>query len=184
MLIITFLILITTEGRQFTTGPTSLKMKDPLQKFKISYLNSVWNFFIISNFKSSGLNSKGFMGRKIFSLTNKRVDFCQISSSVYIEGIFCKSSNQIYKPIEICNFVLWYHEGNNSANVYYDLAYPNKIVIKRIRNLKVKQVHFSFVENRRNTEHGVLEKASWEQAGDSLDLILMDPSNSGRISAS
>ena len=81
-------------------------MKDPPQKFKISYLNSVWNFFIISNFKSSGLNSKGFMGRKIFSLTNKRVDFCQISSSVYIEGIFCKSSNQIYKPIEICNFVL------------------------------------------------------------------------------
>ena len=43
-----------------------------------------------------------------------------------LEGIFCKSSYQIYKPIEICNFVLWYHEGNNSANVYYDLAYPNK----------------------------------------------------------
>ena len=53
----------------------------------------------------------------------------------------------MYKPIEICNFVLWYHEGNNSANVYYDLAYPYKIAIKRIRNLKVKQVHFSFVEN-------------------------------------
>ena len=77
-----------------------------------------------------------------------------------IEGIFCKSSYQIYKPIEICNYVLRYHEGNNSANVYYYLAYPNKIAIKRIRNLKVKQVHFSFVENRRNTEHGVLEKAS------------------------
>ena len=76
------------------------------------------------------------------------------------EDIFCKSSYQIYKPIEICNLVLWYHEGNNSANVYYDLAYPDKIAIKRIRNLKVKQVHFFFVENRQNTEHGVLEKAS------------------------
>ena len=99
------------------------------------------------------------MGRKIFSLTNKRVDFCQISSSVYIEGIFCKSSDQIYKPIEICNFVLWYVEDNNSADIYYDLAYPNKIAFKRIRSLKVKQVHFSFVENRQNTEHGVLGKA-------------------------
>ena len=95
-----------------------------------------------------------------------------------LEGIFCKSSYQIYKPIEICNFVLWYHEGNNSANVYYDLAYPDKIAIKKIRNFMVKQVQFSFVENRRNTEHGhgVLEKASY--------LILMDPSNSGMISAS
>ena len=73
------------------------------------------------------------------------------------EGIFCKSSYQIYKPTEICNFVLWYHEGNNNANVYYDLAYPNKIAVKRIRNLKVKQVHFSFDENKRNTEHGVLD---------------------------
>ena len=99
------------------------------------------------------------MGRKIFSLTNKRVDFFQISSSVYIEGIFCKSSDQIYEPIEICNFVLWYDEDNNSADIYYDLAYPNKIAFKRIRSLKVKQVHFSFMENRQNTEHGVLGKA-------------------------
>ena len=76
------------------------------------------------------------------------------------EDIFCKSSYQIYKPIEICNLVLWYHEGNNSANVYYDLAYPDKIAIKRIRNLKIKQVHFFFLENRQNTEHGVLEKVS------------------------
>ena len=99
------------------------------------------------------------MGRKIFSLTKKRVDFCQISSSIYIEGIFCKSLDQIYKPIEICNFVLWYDEDNNSADVYYDLAYPNKIAFKRIRSLKVKQGHFSFVENRQNTEHEVLGKA-------------------------
>ena len=77
-----------------------------------------------------------------------------------MEGIFCKSLYQIYKPIEICDFVLWYHEGNNSDYVYYDLAYPDKITIKKVRNLKVKQVHFSFVENRQNTEHGVLEKAS------------------------
>ena len=77
-----------------------------------------------------------------------------------MEGIFCKSSYQIYKPIEICDFVLWYHEGNYSDYVYYDLAYPDKITIKKVRNLKVKQVHFSFVENRQNTEHGVLEKAS------------------------
>ena len=77
-----------------------------------------------------------------------------------MEGIFCKSLYQIYKPIEICDFVLWYHEGNNSDNVYYDLAYSDKITIKKVRNLKVKQVHFSFVENRQNTEHGVLEKAS------------------------
>ena len=62
--------------------------------------------------------------------------------------------------MEICNFVLWYHEHNNSANVYYDLAYPNKVAIKRIRSLDVKQVHFSFVENMRNTEHGILEKVS------------------------
>ena len=75
-----------------------------------------------------------------------------------MEGIFCKSSYQIYKPIEICDFVLWYHEGNNSDYVYYDLAYPDKITIKKVRNLKVKQVHFSFVENRQNTEHGVHEK--------------------------
>ena len=47
-----------------------------------------------------------------------------------------------------------------TANVYYDLAYLNKIAIKRIRSLKVKQVHFFVMENRRNTEHGVLEKAS------------------------
>ena len=97
---------------------------------------------------------------------------------------FCKSSYQIYKPIEICNFVLCYHEGKNSANVYYNLAYPDKIAIKRIRILKVRQVHFSFAENRRNTEHGVLEKASRKRTGDSLDLILMDPSNSGKISTS
>ena len=77
-----------------------------------------------------------------------------------MEGIFCKSSYQIYKPIEICDFVLWYHEGNNSDYVYYDLAYPDKITVKKVRNLKVKQVHFSFVENRQITEHGVLEKAS------------------------
>ena len=77
-----------------------------------------------------------------------------------MEGIFCKSLYQIYKPIEICDFVLWYHEGNNSDYVYYDLAYPDKITVKKVRNLKVKQVHFSFVENRQNTEHGVLEKAS------------------------
>ena len=77
-----------------------------------------------------------------------------------------------YKPIEICNFVLPHHEDNNSANVYYGFAYLNKIAIKRIRSLKVKQVHFSFVENwqnTQNTEHGVLcfvcsvlsDKASW-----------------------
>ena len=96
-----------------------------------------------------------------------------------MEGIFCKSSYQIYKPIEICDFVLWYHEGNNSDYVYYDLAYPDKITIKKVRNLKVKHV-----ENRQNTEHGVLEKASWKRAGYSLDLIVMDPSNSGMISAS
>ena len=101
-----------------------------------------------------------------------------------MEGIFCKSSYQIYKPIEICDFLLWYHEGNNSDYVYYDLAYPDKITVKKVRNLKVKQVHFSFVENRQNTKHGVLEKASWKRAGNSLDLILMDPSNSGMISAS
>ena len=70
------------------------------------------------------------MGRKIFSLTNKRVDFFQISSSVYIEGIFCKSSDQIYKPIEICNFVLWYDEDNNSADVYYDLVTQIKLSLK------------------------------------------------------
>ena len=73
-----------------------------------------------------------------------------------LEGIFCKGLYQIYKPIEICNCVLWYLEGNSSAIFFYDLAYPNKIAIKRI---KVKQVHFSFVENSRNTEHGVHEKA-------------------------
>ena len=95
------------------------------------------------------------------------------------EGIFCKSLYQIYKPIEIYNFVFWYHEGNNSANVYYELVYANKIAIKSIKNPKVKQVHFSFVENRQNTRHGVLEKTSWKCAGDSLDLIVMDPSNSG-----
>ena len=66
------------------------------------------------------------------------------------KGIFCKSSYQIYKPIEISTFVLWYHEGNNSGNVYYD---PDKIAIKKIRNLKVKKAHFSFVENRRKTKH-------------------------------
>ena len=111
--------------------------------------------------------------------------YCQIGSRVYIEDIFCKSLYQTYKPIEICNFALWYHEDNNSANVHYDLAYPNKkLSLKKIKSLKVKQVHFSFMENRRNTEHGVLEKASWEYAGDSLDLIVIDPSNSGRISAS
>ena len=109
--------------------------------------------------------------------------FCRFGARVYIESIFCESLYQICKPIEICNFVSWYHEDNNSANVYYDLAYPNKISIKKIRSLKVKQVHFSFVENRRSTKHGVLEKAYWEHAGDSLELILLDPSNSGRISA-
>ena len=58
--------------------------------------------------------------------------YCQIGSRVYIEGIFCKSLCQTCKPIEICNFALWYHEDNNSANVHYDLAYPNKkIVIKK-----------------------------------------------------
>ena len=115
------------------------------------------------------------MGRKIFGLTSKRVDLLSNWFKSIYSGSFCKSSYQIYKPIEICNFVLWYHEGNNSANVYYDLAYLNKIVIKRIRSLKVKQVHFSFVENRRNTEHGDLEnKASWEHAGYSLDLILIE----------
>ena len=40
----------------------------------LSYFNSAWNFFIISNFKSSEWNSKSFMGRKIFSSTNKRVE--------------------------------------------------------------------------------------------------------------
>ena len=85
-----------------------------------------------------------------------------------MEGIFCKSSYQIYKPTEICDFVLWYHEGNNSDYVYYDLAYPDKITVKKVRNLKVKQVHFSFVENRQNTEHGVLEKASWKRAENHL----------------
>ena len=55
--------------------------------------------------------------------------YCQIGSKVYIEGIFCKSFYQIYKPIEIFNFVLWYHEDNNSANVCYDLPYPKKIAI-------------------------------------------------------
>ena len=110
--------------------------------------------------------------------------YCQIESRANIEGILCKSYYQIYKPIEIRSFILWYHEDNNSANVYYDLAYPNKITIKRIKSLKVKQVHFSFAKSRKNTEHGVLEKASWGHPGDSLDLILIDPSNSGRISAS
>ena len=61
------------------------------------------------------------------------------------------------------------------------LTQTKKLPLKKIKSLKVKQVHFSFVENRQNTEHGVLEKASWEHAGDSLDLILIDPSNSGRI---
>ena len=95
-----------------------------------------------------------------------------VQEYTYREGIFCKILYQVYKLIEICNFVLWYHKNNYSANVYYDLAYPNKIAIKRIRSLKVKQVHFSFVENRQNTEHGVLEKTSWEHAWDLLDLIL------------
>ena len=82
------------------------------------------------------------------------------------EGIFCKSSYQIYIPIEIRNFMLRYHEGNNSAKVYYGLADPSKISSKRITSLKVKQVHFFFVEVihsdtfrtcRWSTEHGVLE---------------------------
>ena len=72
------------------------------------------------------------MGRKTFGLTIKRVDLLSNWFKSIYSGSFCKSSYQIYKPIEICNFVLWYHEGNNSANVYYDLAYLNKIVIKRI----------------------------------------------------
>ena len=59
-------------------------------------------------------------------LENFNLAFVSILTNSLKEGIFCKSSYQIYKPIEICNFVLWYHEGNNSANVYYDLAYPNK----------------------------------------------------------
>ena len=118
-------------------------MKDPPQKFKISYLNSVCNFFIISNFKSSGLNSKSYMGRKIFNLKQEGwLTVKLVQEYIYREDIFCKSWYQISKPIEICNFVLWYHEDNNSANVYYDLAYLNKIAIKRIRSLKVKQVHF------------------------------------------
>ena len=74
LIIITVFLVLRTEGHQFTRGPISAKMNDPPQKFKISYLNSVWNFFIISNFKSSERNSKSFMGRKIFSLTNIRVD--------------------------------------------------------------------------------------------------------------
>ena len=63
-------------------------MKDPSQIFKISYLNSVWNFFIISNFKSNELNSKIFTG-KIFSLTNKRVDvLSNWFKSIYRERAF------------------------------------------------------------------------------------------------
>ena len=62
----------------------------------------------------------------------RELTYYQIGSRVYIEGIFCKSLDQIYKPVEICNFVLWYHE-DNSAYVYYDLTYSNKIAIKRIR---------------------------------------------------
>ena len=61
----------------------------------------------------------------------KGLTYCQTGSRVYMEDIFCKILYQIYKPIEIWNFVLWYHEDSNSANVYYHLAYPNKIAIKR-----------------------------------------------------
>ena len=58
--------------------------------------------------------------------------YCRIGSRVYIEDIFCKSLYHTYKPIEFCNFALWYHEDNNSADVHYDLAYPNiKTVIKK-----------------------------------------------------
>ena len=84
-----------------------------------------------------------FHGKKDFQFDKQEgLTYCQFGSRVYIEGIFCKSLYQIHKPIEICNFVLWYHEDNNSVNVYYDLAYPNKTAIKRIRSLNVKQVHF------------------------------------------
>ena len=96
---------------------------------------------------------KVFHGKKHFRF-DKQEGRCTVKliQEYILEGILCKSLYQIYKPIEICNFVLWYYEDNNSANVFYDLAYPNKIAIKRIRSLKVKQLHFSFVENRQNME--------------------------------
>ena len=32
-----------------------------------------------------------------------------------------------------------------------------KLSLKKPKSLKVKQVHFSFVENRQNTEHGLIK---------------------------
>ena len=129
-------------------------MKDPPHKFKISYLNTtVFGIFSLFQILKAMNEILKVSWEEIFSgwLTGGLI-YCQIGSIVCREGIFCKSLYQIYKPVEICNFILWYHGGNNSANVYYDLAYPNKIAIKRMRSLNVKQVYFSFVENRRNRE--------------------------------
>ena len=81
------------------------------------------------------------------------------------EGIFCKSSYQIYVPIEIRNFMLQYHEGNNSAKVCHGLADPNKILkelqasrLSKCISFLWKTIHSDIFRTCMwSTEHGVLE---------------------------
>ena len=157
-------------------------MKYPRQKFKISFLSTAWNCYTISNFKSNEWNSTIFMGRKVFSLTNQRVHL--LSSDIYSESIFRNIFYQINKPKR---FSISYYGIMKTTTVQMFIMILLTWIILPLKESEASRLSkcMSFVmENRRNTEHGVLEKGSWEQAGDSLDLILMDTSNSGRISAS
>ena len=59
-----------------------------------------------------------------------------------LESIFCKSSYQIYKTIEICNFVLWYHKATIAQMFIFTLLTRIKSPLKESETSRLSKCIF------------------------------------------